>query len=82
MAVLNAERDLLDSVSVISFDDSGKHVAIGGKGGAKITTVKEWGTTSSLGTGEESVSGIAWVGTGIVTCSDKKRLVRFFGKES
>jgi len=79
MATLNAEKDLLGSITTLAYDASGKYVAMGGTGGVKITTVKEWGTTASLEV-EGEVSGIVWVGKDIVSCSDKKRLVRFFGK--
>jgi hypothetical protein len=75
---MNADKDLLDSVVAIAYDDSGKYVAFGGKGGVKITTVKEWGTTASLPPGKP-VSGIVWNKSTVVTCSDKERTILFFG---
>ena len=58
MAKLNSNRDLLKSVTTIAYDDSGKYAAFGGHGGIRITTVKEWGTTSSIET-SKPISGEA-----------------------
>ena len=79
LAIMNAEKDLLASITAIAYDESGKYVAFGGKGGVQITTVKEWGTTASLST--KIISGIVWSSKAstLVTCGKTERTVRFFG---
>jgi hypothetical protein len=81
MAVMNTDKDLLESVTALAYDPSGQYVAFGGKGGVKITTVKKWGTTASLES--NVVSGIVWNDPSIVgTCSNKQRAVYFHGLKS
>jgi hypothetical protein len=81
MAVMNTDKDLLESVTALAYDPSGQYVAFGGKGGVKITTVKKWGTTASLES--KDVSGIVWSDPSIVgTCSNKQRAVYFHGLKS
>jgi len=74
-------KDQLDSITAVAFDKAGKYAAMGGKGGVKITTVKEWGTTASLES-KHPVSGIVWSKSAIETCSDKERYVHFYGVPS
>ena len=71
----------LDSVSVVAFDKSGKYAAMGGKGGVKITTIKEWGTTASLDF-KHPVNGVVWSKSTLEVSSDKERAVHFFGVSS
>ena len=80
---LTTLKDQLESVATVCFDESGKYLAMGGKGGVQITTVKEWGTTASMQT-KYPVSGIAWSESMMGICSDKERAVHFYGvsKES
>jgi pre-mRNA-processing factor 19 len=83
MAVMNVGKELLESVTSLTYDPSGQYVAFGGKGGVKITTVKKWETTASLES--NVVSGLVWNDPSIVgTCSNKQRAVYFHGlpKES
>jgi WD40 repeat protein len=82
LAVMNTSKELLDSVTTLAYDDSGKYVAMGGSGGVRITTVKEWGTTASIATGKKPVSGIVWTQSTIAICSDKERTVRILGTEN
>ncbi|KAL3917639.1 MAG: hypothetical protein SGILL_004619 [Bacillariaceae sp.] len=74
-------KDQLDSVTVVAFDKAGKYAAMGGKGGVKITTVKEWGTTASLDS-KHPVNGIAWSKSTIDVSSDKERAVHLYGQSS
>ena len=78
----------LESIKTVSFDRAGKYAAMGGKGGVKITTIKEWGTTATYET-KKPVSGIVWSNssksnTNImleVSC-DGERAVQLFGVPS
>ena len=79
--VLTTLTDQLDSVLTVSFDEAGKYAAMGGKGGVKITTVKEWGTTASFDT-KHPVSAIVWSKSTLEVCSDKERTIHFFGESS
>lgn len=72
------DDDLLQSTKFVTFDESGKHLAFGGEGGARITTAKEWGVTAKLASGQD-VSGITWGNNSIATCSAKERPLRFHG---
>lgn len=74
-------KDELDSVTAVVFDKSGKYAAMGGKGGVKITTVKEWGITASLES-TYPASGLVWNKSTLAMCSDKERAVHFFGVPS
>ena len=83
LATLNADGDnVLQSVSSLSFDDSGKYLAYGGVGGVHVTTIKEWGMTAQIALDHE-VSNLAlytndsnkWMATSSV----KERSVRFHG---
>jgi WD40 repeat protein len=73
----------LESIKTVAFDRAGKYAAIGGKGGVKITTIKEWGTTASFET-KKPVSGIVWSSSKSnnsvleVSC-DLERAVQLFG---
>lgn len=73
----------LASIKTVAFDRAGKYAAIGGKGGVKITTIKEWGTTASFET-KKPVSGIVWSSSKSnnsvleVSC-DLERAVQLFG---
>ena len=71
-------QDQLESVRVVVFDKAGKFAAMGGKGGVRITTVKEWGTTASFDT-KYPVSGIVWSKNTIEVSGDSERAVHFFG---
>jgi WD40 repeat protein len=75
---LTTLKDLLQSVETVEFDESGKYLAAGGKGGVKVTTVKEWGITTSIET-KHPVSGIAWSESVMGICSEKERAVHFYG---
>lgn len=71
-------KDMLKAVDVVAFEKSGKYLAMGGQGGVKITTIKEWGTTASYET-KKPVSGLVWSKAGLEVCSDKERSIHFFG---
>ena len=77
------DPDGLGSIRTVSFDRAGKYAAMGGKGGVKITTVKEWGTTATFET-KKPVSGIVWSNGSKskslleVSC-DGERAVQLFG---
>ena len=75
---LTTIKDELGSVAVVAFDKSGKYVAMGGKGGVKITTVKEWGITASLES-QSPATGVVWNKSSLAVCSDKERAVHFYG---
>jgi len=75
---MNGDGSLLETVTSVAFDESGKFAAFGGKGGLVVTTVKEWGATASIKTGKP-ISGVGWTQTGIATCSDKERAISFYG---
>ena len=75
----------LESIRTVAFDRAGKYAAFGGKGGVKITTIKEWGTTATLET-KQPVSGIVWSSSNKssvleVSC-DGKRAVQLVGVPS
>eukprot|EP00537_Pseudo-nitzschia_pungens_P008847 CAMPEP_0172381010 /NCGR_PEP_ID=MMETSP1060-20121228/70732_1 /TAXON_ID=37318 /ORGANISM="Pseudo-nitzschia pungens, Strain cf. cingulata" /LENGTH=590 /DNA_ID=CAMNT_0013108777 /DNA_START=282 /DNA_END=2054 /DNA_ORIENTATION=+ len=77
----------LKSVRSVVFDKAGKYAAMGGEGGVKITTVKEWGVTGSFET-KHPVSGMVWSsGSGNssslleVSC-DGERAVQLYGVPS
>jgi WD40 repeat protein len=74
-------KDELDSVTAVTFDKGGKYAAMGGKGGVKITTVKEWGITASLES-KHPASGLVWTKSTLAFSSDKDRAVHFFGVPS
>jgi pre-mRNA-processing factor 19 len=74
-------KDELDSVTCLLFDKSGKYAAMGGKGGIKITTVKEWGITASMEF-KNPPSGLAWSKGTLCVSSDKERAVHLFGVPS
>jgi pre-mRNA-processing factor 19 len=76
--VVAALKDQLDSVAVVAFDKSGKYAAMGGKGGVKITTVKEWGTTASLDF-KHPINGLVWSKSTFQVSSEKDRAVHYFG---
>eukprot|EP00428_Durinskia_dybowskii_P011482 CAMPEP_0170218018 /NCGR_PEP_ID=MMETSP0116_2-20130129/8678_1 /TAXON_ID=400756 /ORGANISM="Durinskia baltica, Strain CSIRO CS-38" /LENGTH=484 /DNA_ID=CAMNT_0010468659 /DNA_START=81 /DNA_END=1532 /DNA_ORIENTATION=+ len=59
IATMNGDGSLLQSISSISYDPSGKYAAFGGKGGLVVTTVKDWGTTLKIEV-DNPVSGIGW----------------------
>lgn len=77
------EGDLsVKSIQSVSFDKAGKYAAMGGKGGVKITTVKEWGVTGSFET-KHPVSGIVWSRSNSsslleVSC-DGERAIQLYG---
>jgi hypothetical protein len=75
---MNGDESLLQSITTIAYDDSGKYAAFGGKGGFVITAVKEWGTTAKI-TADKPISGMVWTKTGIAGCSDKERAISFYG---
>ena len=84
--VANLEKQL-GSIKTVAFDRAGKYAAFGGKGGVKITTIKEWGTTASFVT-KKMVSGIVWSSSNKssdsvleVSC-DGERAVQLFGVAS
>ena len=79
IASLNQEKGL-NTVTSLAFDDSGKYLAYGGKGGVEITTVKEWKTTASFAGKSVVVSGIVWGESMVMKCNDKGREVEFYGK--
>ena len=69
----------LESITTVAFDKAGKYAAMGGKGGVKITTVKEWGaTTASLET-KYPVSGIVWCKSMLEVSCDRERAVLLYG---
>ena len=78
IATLNQEKGL-NSVTSLAYDDSGKYLAYGGKGGVEITTVKEWKTTASFAGKGVVVSGIVWGESLVMTCNEKGREVEFHG---
>ena len=63
----------------LAFDESGKYLAYGGKGGLQITTVKEWGETAKFAS-KSPVSAIAWGEEMIVTASEGDRFVSLHQK--
>ena len=76
----------LDSIETVTFDKAGKYAAMGGKGGVKITTIKEWGTTASFET-KHPVSGIVWnsiksSNTLLEVSTNGQRAVQLFGVPS
>ncbi|KAG7353260.1 WD-40 repeat-containing protein [Nitzschia inconspicua] len=71
-------KDELDSVTALVFDKGGKYAAMGGKGGIKITTVKEWGISASL-ENKNPPSGIVWTKGTVAVSSGNERAVHFFG---
>lgn len=75
---MNGDGSLLQSITTIVYDDSGKHAAFGGKGGLVITTVKEWDATAKI-SADKPTSGMAWTKAGITVCSDKERAISFYG---
>ncbi|KAL3934204.1 MAG: hypothetical protein SGBAC_010026 [Bacillariaceae sp.] len=79
IATLNPDKSLLDSVSTLAFDESGKYLAYGGKGGVQITAVKAWGETAKL-TSKSPVSAIAWGKAMIVVTADGDRVVSIHQK--
>lgn len=78
IATLNPDQSQLQSVLSLAFDDSGKYLAYGGKGGVQITTVKEWGVTAKLES-KGPVSAVAWGKAMIVTSSTSDRAMQFHG---
>mmetsp|Transcript_20574 Transcript_20574/g.48335 ORF Transcript_20574/g.48335 Transcript_20574/m.48335 type:complete len:576 (-) Transcript_20574:158-1885(-) len=79
----------LKSVRSVVFDKAGKYAAMGGEGGVKITTVKEWGVTGSFET-KHPVSGMVWSSSSSsgnssslleVSC-DGERAVQLYGVPS
>lgn len=82
-----AEGDLsVTTIRTVAFEKAGKYVAMGGKGGVKITTVKEWGITGSFET-KHPVSGIVWNGvkdssTLLEVSCDGERAVQLYGRAS
>jgi WD40 repeat protein len=74
-------KDELDSVTTVAFDKGGKYAAMGGKGGVKITTVKEWGITSSLES-KHPASGLVWNKSTLAVSSGNERAVHFFAVPS
>jgi len=81
IATLNLDKSLLESVSSLAFDTSGKYLAFGGKGGVQISTVKQWGETAKLAS-KSPVSAIAWGEEMIATTSEGDRVVSFHQKSS
>lgn len=77
IATMNGDGSLLDSITTIAYDDSGKYAAFGGNRGIIVTTVKEWGVTTKI-EADKPVSGMGWTKTGIATCSDKERAITFY----
>jgi len=78
----------MESIRTVAFDRAGKYAAIGGKGGVKITTVKEWGTTASFET-KHPVTGIVWSSSSsksnnnvLEVSFDKLRAVKLVGVPS
>ena len=76
----------LESIRTVAFDRAGKYAAMGGKGGVKITTIKEWGTTATYET-KKPVSGIVWSNksnktTMLEVSCDGERTVQIFGVSS
>lgn len=71
-------KDELDSVTNVVFDEGGKYVAMGGKGGVKITTVKEWGISATLAHNHPT-SGLVWVKGVLAASSEKERFVHLYG---
>eukprot|EP00536_Pseudo-nitzschia_multiseries_P002601 jgi/Psemu1/322623/estExt_fgenesh1_pg.C_350005 len=72
----------LKSIRSVAFDKAGKYAAMGGEGGVKITTVKEWGVTGSFQT-KHPISGIVWSSSNStslleVSC-DGERAVQLYG---
>lgn len=78
VATMNGDGSLLETVTCVTYDDSAKFVAFGGKGGLVVTTVKEWGVTASVKM-DKPISGVGWTPTGIASCSDKERTISFYG---
>lgn len=75
----------LELIRTVAFDRAGKYAAMGGKGGVKITTIKEWGTTATYET-KQPVSGIVWSNsseannsTMLEVSCDGERAVQLFG---
>merc|ERR1712226_1720957 len=77
IAVLNQKEPLL-SVSCVAFDPAGKYLAFGGKGGARIITVKNWDSITVSLSGVGAASGLVWDNTFIAANSDSERKVGFF----
>ena len=79
IATLNPDNSLLESVTSLAFDASGKYLAYGGKGGVQITAVKEWGETAKLAS-KSPISSIAWGDSMIATTAEGNRFVCFHKK--
>ncbi|CAJ1934815.1 unnamed protein product [Cylindrotheca closterium] len=79
IATLNPDKSLLEAVSTLAFDESGKYLAYGGKGGVQITAVKEWGETAKLAS-KSPVSAIAWGEAMIATTAEGDRVVSIHQK--
>jgi WD40 repeat protein len=81
--VATLDKQLESPIRTVAFDRAGKYAAFGGKGGVKITKIKEWGTTGSLDT-KHPVTGIVWSNSKSsdsvleVSC-DGERAVQLFG---
>eukprot|EP00522_Entomoneis_paludosa_P014762 CAMPEP_0172449468 /NCGR_PEP_ID=MMETSP1065-20121228/8174_1 /TAXON_ID=265537 /ORGANISM="Amphiprora paludosa, Strain CCMP125" /LENGTH=524 /DNA_ID=CAMNT_0013201153 /DNA_START=14 /DNA_END=1588 /DNA_ORIENTATION=- len=77
IATLNQDKALA-TVTCVAFDPAGKYLALSGKGGATIITVKEWDKTTASLTGGAIASGIAWGPSLIASYSTNGRKVGFF----
>ena len=78
IATMNGDGSLLQSISNIIYDASGKYAAFGGRGGLVVTTVKDWGTTLRI-TVDNPISGMGWTKRGIASCSEREQVVSFYG---
>lgn len=78
ITTMNGDGSLLQSISSIIYDASGKYAAFGGRGGLVVTTVKDWGATLRIEM-DNAVSGIGWTKRGIATCSEREQVISFYG---
>ena len=77
IATMNDDGSLLQSISSVIYDASGKYAAFGGRGGLVVTTVKDWGTTMRIEL-EYPLSGIGWTKRGIATCSEGEQVISYY----
>ena len=78
IATIGGDVSLLEAITTVVYDESGKFAAFGGKGGFVITAVKEWGVTAQIKS-DKPISGMVWTQSGITGCSDKERAISFYG---
>jgi len=75
-----SDDDTIGAVSCVEFDTSGKYLAYVGEEGARITIIKEWGTTASFD--YKGGTSLAWgPNANWVVTSSMDRAIKFWGEE-